>query len=81
MGVATLIVISCWDFIHSESITLFFRPGDRGNTDNKAEDNVENDDDDEAVDMEDFEESGMLHMIDPVCISLKWIHSIHLKIL
>lgn len=38
------------------------------NANNSTEENVENDDDDmEAViDMEDFEESGMLHMIDPV---------------
>lgn len=43
----------------------FYRLGDRGNADGSAEDNAENDDD-EAVDMEDFEESGMLHMIDPV---------------
>lgn len=40
---------------------------DRGNSDDNADDNLENDDDDEAVDMEDFEESGMLHQIDPVC--------------
>lgn len=31
-------------------------------------DNGDNDDDDEApIDMEDFEESGMLDMVDPVC--------------
>lgn len=38
---------------------------DEINRDN-AGDGDDDDDDEEAVDMEDFEESGMLHMVDPV---------------
>lgn len=53
------------NFIFTSSISLFFLI-DRGNSDDNAEENLENDDDDEAVDMEDFEESGLLHSIDPV---------------
>lgn len=42
---------------------------DEINRDNENDDaNDDDEEDEEAVDMEDFEESGMLHMVDPVCI-------------
>lgn len=49
---------------------------DEDNTQNDAGD--DEDDDGEAVDMEEFEESGMLEMVDPVSrifVNLSMIHS------
>lgn len=41
---------------------------DEDNTQNDAVDDDDDDDDGEAADMEEFEESGMLEMVDPVSV-------------